>query len=169
MLRVIEHGITIPLIAPVNQTHLPFQIKMNSVQSQFVDKKLKDLLSQGCITRTEKLDPSGFVSNIFLVPKKEKDSFRMILNLKHLNKFVSTRHFKMDSIKNVQRLVAKGFWIATCDITDAFPHLMARKDQQNLLQFSWNDSTYCFCTMPQGLASAPYKFTRVCRKIAGYL
>ena len=87
MLRVIEHGITIPLIAPVNQTRLPFQIKMNSVQSQFVDKKLKDLLSQGCITRTEKLDPSGFVSNIFLVPKKEKDSFRMILNLKHLNKF----------------------------------------------------------------------------------
>ena len=169
MLRIIQHGITIPLIAPVVQSCLPFQIKMNALQCDFVDKKLKDLLSQGCITKTEKIDPSGFVSNIFLVPEKEKNSFRMILNLKHLNKFMSTRHFKMDSIKDVQRLVARGFWIATCDITDAFPHLMARKDQQKLLQFCWNDSTYRFCTMPQGLASAPYEFTRVCKKIAGYL
>ena len=117
----------------------------------------------------EQLDPSGFVSNIFLVPKKEKNSFRMILNLKNLNKFIKPLHFKMDTIKDVQRLTAQGFWICTCDITDAFPHLVARSDQQKFLQFQWRGACYSFCTMPQGLATAPYEFTRICRKIAGFL
>ena len=142
---------------------------MNSNEERFVDEKLSHLLSQRCILKTKNLDPSGFVSNIFLVPKKEKNSFRMILNLKHLNKFVTHRHFKMDSIKDVQRLVSKGFWVGTCDIVDAFPHLAASRDQHPLLQFAWKEQTYCFCTMPQGLASAPYEFTRLCRKIAGFL
>ena len=137
---------------------------MNSNEEKFVEEKLSHLLSQKCILRTTQLDPSGFVSNIFLVPKKEKNSFRMILNLNKLNKFVIHRHFKMDSIKDVQRLVARGFWVSTCDIIDAFPHLAANRDQQNLLQFMWKDKT-----MPQGLASAPYEFTRLCRKIAGFL
>ena len=142
---------------------------MNEVQKQFVDNKVQTLLDQKCIVQKSCLDKSRFVSNIFLVPKKDNNSFRMILNLKHLNKFVQVPHFKMDSIKEVQRLVAHNFFVTSCDITDAFPHLLASKSQQNLLQFIWCDRIYAFCTMPQGLATAPYEFTRVCRQIAGYL
>ena len=165
----VRHGIHIPLTSKVVQHKSPFQIKMNEVQKQFVDNKVQTLLDQKCIVQKSCLDKSGFVSNIFLVLKKDNNSFRMILNLKHLNKFVQVPHFKMDSIKDIQRLVAHNFFVASCDITDAFPHLLASKSQQNLLQFIWRDRVYTFCTMPQGLATAPYKFTHVCRQIAGYL
>ena len=137
----------------------------------FVDDKLKNLLDQKCIVKNEQLDLLGFVSNIFLVPKKEKNSFRMILNLKQLNKFINPPppHFKMESIKDVQRLTAQGFWICTCDIVDAFPHMGACGRDQKLLQFQWRGVCYSFCTMPQGLATAPYEFTRIYRKIASFL
>ena len=136
---------------------------------KFVDNKVTDLLQSNCIVKMPHFDPAGFLSNIFLVPKKEKDSFRMILNLKHMNKFIQTPHFKMESIKDVQRLVQKNFRICTCDIKDAYPHFRARNDQQKLLQFQWEGQYYAFCTMPQGLANAPYVFTRICKQIAKYL
>ena len=142
---------------------------MNEIQRKFVDKKVTDLLNSRCIVKMPHFDPTGFLSNIFLVPKKEKDSFRMILNLKHLNKYVQTPHFKMESIKDVQRLVQKNFWICTCDIKDAYPHFLAQGDQQKLLQFVRRNQVYAFCTMPQGLANAPYVFTRICKQIAKYL
>ena len=151
------------------QDRFPHEIKLNEIQRKFVDKKVTDLLDSRCIVKMPHFDPTGFLSNIFLVPKKEKDSFRMILNLKHLNKYVQTPHFKMESIKDVQRLVQKNFWICACDIKDAYPHFLAQGNQQKLLQFVWRNQVYAFCIMPQGLANAPYVFTRICKQIAKYL
>ena len=142
---------------------------MNEIQCRFVDSKLNELLENRCIVRKSKFDPSGFLSNIFLVPKKEENKFRLILNLRELNKQVVVPHFRMESLKDVQRLVHVGAFLGTCDIKDAYPHLMARLDQQSLLQFRWRGKYFAFCTMPQGLSNAPYVFTRICRKVAGYL
>ena len=173
MLNCVEHGIHIKLSEKVYQDKLPIQIKMSQEEMTFVDNKLCDLLKKRCIVQNDGLLPHGFVSNVFLVAKKDKSKvkdssgFRMICNLKKLNSKVITKHFVMDSIKDVKRLVFKNFWIATCDITDAYLHL--RAPQVHLLQFMWRDNYYSFCTMPQGLSSAPYEFTRICRQIAGYL
>ena len=46
-----------------------------------------------------------FLSNIFLEPKPNK-SFRLILNLKELNKFVQLEHFKIEDYKVAIKLIA---------------------------------------------------------------
>ena len=169
MLKAVAQGITIPLVSRVSQLKLSYEIKMNDEQMSFVDKKVESLLNSQCIVQLPAFDSSGFLSNIFLVPKKEQNSFRTILNLRNLNSFVRTPHFKMESLKDVQRLVCKHSWICTCDIQDVYPHFVARSDQQKLLQFAWRGHYYAFCTMPQGLANAPYIFTRICKQIAKFL
>ena len=169
VLKAVAQGITIPLVSKVSQLKMPYEIKMSDEQRSFVDNKIKSLLDSRCIVQLPAFDSSGFLSNIFLVPKKEQNSFRTILNLRNLNSFVRTPHFKMESLKDVQRLVHKHSWICTCDIQDAYPHFAARIDQQKLLQFAWRGRYYAFCTMPQGLANAPYIFTRVCKQIAKFL
>ena len=70
VLDAIQYGIHIPLVGRVRQVKFPHEIKMNEIQCRFVDSKLNELLENRCIVRKSKFDPSGFLSNIFLVPKK---------------------------------------------------------------------------------------------------
>ena len=49
----------------------------------------------------------GFLSTIFLVPKKDGGQ-RPVINLKSLNKFVHTEHFKMEGIHILRDLLKAG-------------------------------------------------------------
>ena len=53
---------------------------------------------------------AGFLSNIFLVPKKDGGQ-RPVINLKALNQFVNTEHFKMEGIHTIKDLLRQGDWL----------------------------------------------------------
>ena len=61
----------------------------------------------------------GFVSNMFLVPKKDGGQ-RPVVNLKGLNKYVQTEHFKMEGLHTVKQLVRPGDWLTKVDLKDAY-------------------------------------------------
>ena len=48
-----------------------------------------------------------FISNIFLREKREEGNYLMILNHKHLNKYVEKKHFKMESLISALALVTQ--------------------------------------------------------------
>ena len=74
-------------------------------QDHLIKEELKELLSKGAVV--EVTNPRrGFYSNLFLVPKKDGGQ-RPVINLKSLNCFVQTQHFKMEGPDTTQRLVAK--------------------------------------------------------------
>ena len=101
-------GIHVPFIdSPPKQQFIPKQLSMSEEEMMFVDAEIAHLLRTGCIRKLDRLVPDGWVSNIFLVPKKQ-GGFRMILNIKHLNKFVTYTKFKMDHIDKVLQLIQPG-------------------------------------------------------------
>ena len=159
VLKAVAQGITIPLVSKPVQTRWPHEIKMTEQQVRFVDDKIKNLLASRCIVPLFAFDPTGFLSKIFLVPKKELNSFRMILNLRNLNSFVRTPHFKMESLKDVQRLVRKHSWICTCDIRDAYLHFRARGTSKNYSSFPGKVNTMhsaqCLRAWPMRLTFSP--------------
>ena len=57
-------------------------------------------------------NPAGYLSNVFLTAKKDK-TFRMILNLKNLNKHINYIHFKMESMGDVLNIITPGVWMAS--------------------------------------------------------
>ena len=61
----------------------------------------------------------GFLSTIFLVPKKDGGQ-RTVINLKSLNKFVYTEHFKMEGIHILRDLLRAGDWMTKVDLKDAY-------------------------------------------------
>ena len=63
-----------------------------SRQGSHADIGLQESLAY-CYMKVEHV-PGEFVSNIFLREKREKVKYRMILNLKHLNKYVDKIHFR---------------------------------------------------------------------------
>ncbi|XP_043499927.1 uncharacterized protein LOC122522709 [Polistes fuscatus] len=64
-----------------------------------MQKAIDDLLSIGAVQECVEED-GQFLSSIFLVPQKN-GKMRFILNLKNLNKFIETIHFKMEDFRTI--------------------------------------------------------------------
>ena len=76
-----------------------------------MDIEIQDLLGKGAIEETQP-NGWGFISNVFLVPKKDGGQ-RPVINLKKLNEYVHTKHFKMEGIHLLKDLPRKGDYIMT--------------------------------------------------------
>jgi hypothetical protein len=58
------------------------------------------------LLKRHRIKKRKFLSTIFVRPKKNGE-FRVILNLKKLNKFIPYQHFKMDTFESAVYLVSK--------------------------------------------------------------
>ena len=82
-----------------------------------ISTEIEKLLEKEAISPAEATD--GFISNVFLVPKKE-DQWRLILNLKALNAYTIREHFKMEDICSVKDLLVRGDYMCKLDLKDAY-------------------------------------------------
>ena len=168
MLRYIQ-GVDLDFREKVSQGRLPHPIKMNASQVQFVDTKIAELLRENCIQEVVSSSKNSFMSNIFLVAKKDRQSWRFIVNLVHLNKFLTPKFFKMEGLKDICRLAEKDSYICVCDIRDSYSHVYVRPRYQSLLSFNWKEKTYKMTSLPNGLKSSPFIFSMIGRQLAGHL
>ena len=102
-----------------------------------------------------------FISNIFLREKKEKGKYRLILNLKHLNKFTEKLHFKMDTLLTTLALVTPGCTFMSFDFSDAYYSCSIFPPHRKFLRFSFEGKLCEFTCLPNGLSSAPRFFTKI--------
>jgi len=93
-----------------------------------VDAQITKFPEKGIIVESS-LEDGEFISNIFLRPKKD-GSYRMILNLKDLNTFVTFHHFKMDSIRTCSQLMRSHCYMASIDLRDAYFSVPIDKEHQ---------------------------------------
>ena len=76
---------------PQVQFTTPRPIKFSSQETANVNAQISKYLEKGIIVESSH-EEGEFIPNIFLRPKKD-GSYRMILNMKDLNTFVSFHHF----------------------------------------------------------------------------
>ncbi len=141
----------------------PFPILFDKREQDFIDQEIKKLTSQHVIEIVQPCQ-GQFVSSIFLRPKKD-GSFRLILNLKNLNQAVVYNHFKMDSLQSALNLVQKDFYMASCDLSQAYYACAVHEEHLKLLRFSWRGILYEFKCFVNGLAEAPRKFTKIMKVV----
>ncbi|XP_069057673.1 alpha-2-macroglobulin-like protein 1 [Pleurodeles waltl] len=87
------------------------------------------------------LHPNGFLSNIFLVEKKDKH-FRTVINLKDFNEWLVYRHFKMEGIHLLREILLPNDWMIRLDLKDAYLSVPIFSPHQRFLQFSWKGQIY---------------------------
>ena len=97
---------------------------------------------------------------MFMVPKKDGGQ-RPVINLKHLNKFVKSEHFKMEGLHTVKALIQKNDWLAKVDLKDAFFMIPMAQQHRHLLLFTTGTETFQFNCLPFGLCTAPRVFTKL--------
>ena len=105
-----------------------------------------------------------FFSHIFLVPKKDQ-SFRLIIDLSLLNKYLVIPSFKMESVTNIASNITEPLWGCTIDLTDAFFHVPIHWFFQMFFAFVVDNRIFVFQFMPFGLSTAPWTFTRIIKPV----
>ncbi len=149
-----------------NISRLP-QMLFSKIERHNVDVEIEKLLSQNIVVECKHCQ-GEFISPIFLRPKKD-GSFRLILNLKNLNKSVVYNHFKMETLRTAVHLVTQNCYFASCDLSQAYYACPIHIDHQKYLKFVWKGKLYKFVCFVNGLAEAPRKFSKMMKVPFAYL
>lgn len=105
---------------------------------------------------------------MFLIPKPNV-STRIILNLKSLNEYIETQHFKLEDNRTARDLIHRDCYMSTLDLKDAYYLVPIIESDKKFLRFRFNGDLYEFACLPFGLNTAPYVFTKLMRPVVGHL
>ena len=93
----------------------------------------------------------------------------MILNLKSLNENIDSKHFKLESIRNVKHMIRPNCWMASVDLKDAYYSIPIHSRHQKFLKFLWNNQAYQYTCLPNGYSDAMRIFSKMLKPIFGHL
>jgi hypothetical protein len=144
------------------EPHQPALPHSPQCSEELIVEELKELLGKGAIAEVQN-PQGGFYSNLFLVPKKDGGQ-RPVINLKALNSFVQTEHFKMEEIHTLRDLVNPEDWLAKVDLKDAYFAIPIHQSHRQYLRFYYQEKCYQFQCLPFGLSSAPWVFTKTLKE-----
>jgi hypothetical protein len=144
-----------PLSFPKQRFSTPSQGPFNDA---LIDQEVAALIEKGAIEEVALHPPSlGFVSNIFLVQKKN-GKMRPVINLKRLNAaHLDTPHFRMETLSDVRQTVRPGDWAVSIDLKDAYFHVPIAQDARKYLRFGWRGRLFQFCVLPFGLSPGEFQ------------
>lgn len=139
------------------------QHSFNLVEKQIIQDEIQKLSKLGVIVKTVHEDDQ-FISPIFIRPKKNGE-FRMVINLKNLNRYIPYHHFKMDTFERALSLVTKDTYFTSVDLRHAYYSVPIAKEHQRYLKFEWEGQLYQFTCFPNGLALCPRYFTKILKPV----
>ena len=152
-------GYNIPFVSPPRQSGVPTEAHWSSDELNQIPNILNQLSHKGVIRKCEPTT-GQFVSGIFVIQKPDGFS-RLILNLKKLNKFIKTEHFKLEDLRSARDLMVQGCFMSTLDLKDAYYLISIAEASRKFLRFNFQGTLFEFNCLPFGLNVAPYVFTKL--------
>ena len=114
------------------------------------------------------LPSPGFYSHLFVV-WKTSGSWRPVIDLSTLNRFVDVSHFQMETIQFVLLSIRQGDWMASIDLREAYLHVPVHPESRPFLRFVSDGQVYQFKVLCFGLSTAPQAFSRVMAPVSAIL
>ena len=106
VIQTVLEGYHIPLLSAPLQQPPPCNPHLFTEDAAILEEKIQSLLQKQTICQIS-APTEGFYLNMFIVQKKDGGQ-RPVINLKYLNKFVKSEHFKMEGLHTVKVLVLDG-------------------------------------------------------------
>lgn len=159
-------GYKISFKGKVFQTRVPEKKFSNPQELEACKIEINKLLKKGAI-RPCRPEPGQFISSYFLAPKRN-GTYRFIFNLRKLNEFIETRHFKLEDIRTAKNLVTKNCFMATIDLEDAYYTVPIHPSCTKYLRFIFQGILYEFVVVPFGLDVAPLLFTKIMKPVVSF-
>ena len=117
------------VLAAISRYHVPFtsiphpdilpSYTVSAEDEILIDNELKELIQKQAIHMVSEHDyNTGFVSNLFVIPKKGGGQ-RPVFKLRQLTQFIKYDHFKMEGIHMLRDLLKPNDFMAKIDLKDA--------------------------------------------------
>ena len=138
-----------------------------STKGVALEEVTRALISKGAVELAPLPSP-GFNSRLFVV-WKTSGSWRPVIDLSHLNRFLASSPFKMETIQSVLLSVRPGDWMVSIDLKEDYLQNPVRPNSRKYLWFVPFGRVYQFRALCFGLASVPQVFTRVMAPVSTIL
>ena len=161
------HRIEFSKTPPLSQPGEGKETRLAKDKMILIRKEVKDLVRKKVVRRVpwqEARRKPGYYSKMFCV-SKANGSWRPIINLRPMNRFVQKEKFKMETMQNVRELLRPGLWGATIDLKDAFYHVGIHRKSRKFLRFLLDGQVYEYMALPMGLTCSPRVFTTLNKKV----
>ena len=154
--RGVEDGISPPLLITASSlSPVPIPLpsySLSPIKGIALRGEVSALFAKGEI---ELAPPSpGFYSSLFVV-WKTPGSWRPVIDLSRLNKFVLQTHFKMESSRLVLSSIWRSHWMVSIDMKDVYLQVPLHPDSRQFLRFVVDGKVYQFRAFCFGLSTAP--------------
>ncbi|KAL4153869.1 hypothetical protein QTP88_001702 [Uroleucon formosanum] len=103
---------------------------------------------------------SKLAAPAFLVKKKEKGSYRLVVSYKELNDRVETDQYPLPRTTDLLRALEGSKYFSSIDLNSGFFQLPVKKDDQYKLAFTTCHGLFTFTRIPQGLKVSSSIFQR---------
>jgi hypothetical protein len=127
------------------------------------------LKEKGCIIDVFQ---KPYVINPLTVSVNDSGKHILVLDLRHVNKYVQKQKIKFEGILEAKQYAKKDFFMVKWDMRSGYHHLNIYSEHQQFLGFSWNidgkDRYFFFFVLPFGLCSTGHIFIKVVRVLVNY-
>ena len=93
---------------------------------------------------------------------------RLVVNLRHLNRFLWKQKFKYEDLRVAMLLFEKGDFLFSFDLKSGYHHIDINEANFKYLGVSWAGRFYVFTVLPFGLCTACFIFTKIVRALVRY-
>ena len=164
ILDTIEVGYILPLKSEPTP-YFRANHQSTSEHSTFVQESVAQLCSTGCVTEVH---TRPFICSPLSVVVGRSGKERLVINLRHLNKFLWKQKVKYEDLRVAMLLFEKGDFLFSFDLKSGYHHVDIAKEHWKYLGFSWHTRFFVFTVLPFGLVSACYMFTKLVRPLVKY-
>ena len=174
VLDVVKHGYKLEFAEqpPLTCTPITDELCLPAQQHQAVHDQVMELLDQGAVAAVQNPHTPRFYSKLF-VREKKSDSptpvYRLIIDLSKLNRFLVVPHFTMESQKSVRQELRQGVYFVKFDLKHAYLHILVHPSSRKYLSFVHRGQVYEWVSLPFGLASSPFVFTKVINEVGKFV
>ena len=174
VLDVVEHGYKLEFASYPTLTSKPIfdELNLPDIQRQAVHDQVLDLVDQGAVRRVSNPYTPRFYSKLFVREKKTDlphPVFRLIIDLSRLNEHLIVPHFTMESGRSVRNELRQGVYFCKFDLKNAYLHILIHPSSRKYLSFVHEGQVYEWVSLPFGLATSPFVFTKVIAEIGKFV
>ena len=149
------HPITVTLYPDAPGEIMANPICQGTQQREFIRNKLQGLEELGMVYQAK--NPT-YGSPAFAVDKKGPKRFRMVLDLRRLNKWTVKSPLAMPNLEEQVARCTKGKYFGSFDVLSGFDYLRTAKESQKYFTIVTMEKSYTMVGAPMGWCNTPMLF-----------